>query len=485
MMPRLAQAEWYPPAWPGPKASPPLHGVRMRLPPVPLLLLAMAAPAAARAATPADPVLEQLVRDALASRPELRQARSLVRAAEERVPQVGRLPDPTLSLGIQNDGFKEIQIGKMETSYWQVMATQPLPWPGKLGLKADAAGLEARAAGASLDRARLTVEADVRRGYLDLLLARDRLQLLARLEALWKQSGGLAKTRYEVGEGPQSDLLRAQLEATRLRQRRSALEAEERTRVQALNRLRAHPLDEPIATSAGLRELPDPPLPTPEEARADAEARSPELAAARLGRQASERRLDLARRDRFPDFALSAGVMPRGQLDPMWLVSLGITLPIYGRQSHAVEESLARERADAEGEEAVLQLLRLRVEERRALLASLLSVNQIYRGGLLVQSEATVASTTAQYRVGRVTFASVLEALAGYLADVDGFLQSIAEAQKIAVAEREVSLEALGGAAGALGGGAFPGAGSTGSPGGGAAGAGQPAEQGGAPMSRM
>ncbi len=450
-----------------------------------VLLVPASAPAQAAGAEP-DPVLEQLVREALEARPELRQARSLVRAAEERVPQAARLPDPTLALGIQNDGFQSIQVGKMETSYWQVMLTQPLPWPGKLGLRADAAELEARGAGAALERARLSVEADVRRAYLDLLLSRDRLKLLAKLEALWKQSEGLARNRYEVGEGPQSDLLRAQLERTRLRQRRWALEAEERTRLQALNRLRGRPLDEPVATSLGLRDLADPPLLAREEARADAEARSPELAAARSGRQASTRRLELARRDRYPDFAVTAGVMPRGSLDPMWLLSVGIALPIYGRQSHAVEENLARERAGAEGEEAVLQLLRLRVEERRTLLAALLPVNQLYRSGLLVQSEATVASTTAQYRVGRVTFASVLEALAGYLADVDGFLQSIAETQRVAVAQREVSLETAGGAGGAMGGGGFPGAGAVAAPGGGGApAAGQPAEQGGASMSRM
>jgi len=450
-----------------------------------VLLVPAATPAQAAGAGPPDPVLDELIREALEARPELRQARSLARAAEERVPQAGRLPDPTLTLGIQNDGFQSIQIGKMETSYWQVMVTQPLPWPGKQGLRADAAGLEAKGAGAALERVRLSVEADVRRAYLDLLLSRDRLTLLAKLEALWQQSEGLAKIRYEVGEGPQSDLLRAQLERTRLRQRRSALEADERTRVQALNRLRGRPLAEPVATTLTLRDLADPPLLPLEEGRADAEARSPELAAARFGRAASERKLDLARRDRYPDFAVTAGVMPRGSFDPMWLLSVGITLPVYGRQSHAVEESLARERAGADGEEAVLQLLRLRVEERRALLASLLSVNQLYRSGLLVQSEATVASTTAQYKVGRVTFASVLEALAGYLADVDGFYQSIAEAQRVAIAEREVSLETAGGAGGAIGGGGVPGAGAVTAPAGGAPAAGQAAEQGGASMSRM
>jgi hypothetical protein len=43
-----------------------------------------------------------------------------------------------------------------------------------------------------------------------------------------------------------------------------------------------------------------------------------------------------------------------------------------------------------------------------------------------------------------VSFASVLEALAGYLADRNGYFESVAAAQRIAIAEREISLESPG-----------------------------------------
>ena len=61
-----------------------------------------------------DPVLRGLVKDAMEKRPELAQVRAQIRAEQERVPQSRVLPDPTLSLGIQNDGFSSIQIGKMD-----------------------------------------------------------------------------------------------------------------------------------------------------------------------------------------------------------------------------------------------------------------------------------------------------------------------------------------------------------------------------------
>ena len=434
------------------------------------LLLAAPAPALAQPASPAtatpapDPLLAELIRESLARRPELRQADALVVAERERVPQAGALQDPMLTLGLQNDGFSGLQIGKMETSFWQVMITQPLPWPGKLGLRTELASSGVRLAQASVARARLTAEADVRRAYLDLLLVRDRLALQAKLEALWSKAEGLSRIRYESGEGAQSDILRAQLERNRQRQRRWALEAEERTRVQAINRLRGHHGAEPFPTTATVGSLGLPVLPAVEAALADAERRSPELAQARVQAERAASQVALARRERFPDLAVTAAIMPRGGLDPMWSAGVSVTLPIFsgGKQARAVAESEARAAASDGGAETVLQMLRLRVQERLVLLASLVQSAGLYQEGLLTQSQATVDSTMSQYRVGRVTFASVLEAVGGVIADEEGFLQAVVAAWREAIAADEVSLDAAGGASSGMSGGSVPGAGAAG-----------------------
>jgi cobalt-zinc-cadmium efflux system outer membrane protein len=436
-------------------------------------------------ALPRDPVLDRLVEQSLAARPELRQAEATVSAERERIPQAGALPDPVLSLGIQNDGFRDIQVGTMPTSFYQVMLSQGLPWPGKRGLREDVARLSADAANAALARARLTTEADVHRAYLDLLLARDRLGLLDRLERIWQDSAGSARVRYEAGDGAQSDLLRAQLELNRLRQRRWAFEAQERTAVQSLNRLRGHAVDEAIETTASVRDLAMPELQSPEAALADALERSPELAQARLEAARATRSVALAERERYPDLGVQAGIMARGQLEPMWQAGISVGLPVWSsrKQSRAVAESRARADAGARGAEAVEQVLRLRVAERRSAYAALLDTARLFREGLLVQSRATEESTLAQYRVGKVTFASVLDANAGYVNDEDAFLEALADAQRIAIAFAEVSLDPVGAVAAgaAMGGGGMPGAGAAG--GGGARASAAPAAAAGAPSS--
>lgn len=414
-----------------------------------------------------DSVLAGLLREALGNRPELVLAQATVNADLARVSQVRALPDPVVSLGIQNDGFKSLQIGQMETSYWSIAAAQTFPWHGKRGLRATAQSLGAKQSEADLVRARLSVQAEVERGYLDLLLVRDQIRILGTLEILWIQAEGLSRSRYETGEGAQSDVLRSQLERSRLQQQRWALVAEERRRLAVLNRSVGRRLDQLTPTTLSLADIADPSLPDSSSAEADVEARSPELQRARLGAEQSGALVSLASKDYFPDLTLTGGVMPRGgAFEPMWQAGVSVSIPLWAasRQSQAVREYRLRGQAAQSGAEIVRRFVRQRLEERRAMLTALLETNRLYRSGVLIQSEATVSSALAQYKVGRVPFASVLEALSGYLADLAGFYESVAATQRIDIAQRGFSLDPVAGPVlGGPGGASMPGSSGMGS----------------------
>ena len=418
-----------------------------------------------------DPLLRSLIQDALDRNPDLQKNRTLIAAEQEREPQARALPDPSLSLGIQNDGFKEIQVGKMETSYYQVMLTQPLPWPGKRGLRGGLAKLGVEAAQTAASRTRLSLVADVKRAYFGLLLVRGQLELLDQQDLLWRQASELTKVRYEVGQGAQADLLRAQLEQNRLRQARLGLQSEERGLRAGLNRLRGLDPAAAVPTSARIADL----SPQPSGSAfwlQRAERESPELQAARIGVRQAEQSLDLARRDRYPDFAVNLGLMPRGSLEPMWQAGVSVSLPLWSRhkQQRAVAEQEYRRRAQGSETESVRNLLAQRIEERSAQLEAALDTLRLYREGLLVQSEATFQAILAQYQAGRAPFLGVLDALNGWIADRGGYLQALAQALAVQVAQEEFNLAgtpaitAPGLTAAAIGMGASPSAGGAAAP---------------------
>jgi len=404
--------------------------------------LVLAAPGLAQVppseSTSPDPVLAALLREALAVHPDVQRADAALRMEQERVPQAGVLPDPSLSLGLQNDGFKRLEVGRMETSFYSVAFTQPLPWPGKRGLRKEVAAIGVALSEAARSRVQLGLEADVRRGYAALLLIRGQKRLLDQQAVLLEQAEQLVRTRYEVGQGSQVDLLRAQLERTRLQQSAWSLDTEEKTVLAGLNRLRQHDPADPIPTTAQLGDLPDPELPTPEAI----EGLSPELAGARAGVKQTEKLLDLAKLDRRPDFAVTAGLMPRGGLDPMWQVGVSISLPIYGRhkQQRAVAEHEHHRQGQGAEVESVRTLLRLRTEERALQIQLLRRTRDLYRDGLLVQSEASFRAAMAQVEAGRGAFLSALEALNGWIGDQGAQLQTLAQLQAQHIALREAAL---------------------------------------------
>jgi outer membrane protein TolC len=395
------------------------------------------------AGTNADPVLQPLVSEVLARSPERFRAEAEVAAEQERVPQAGALPDPTLLLGIQNDGFKSIQIGTAETSFWQVLLTFPLTWPGKPGLREDVAAAQVGVAQRALQRVQLSLTGEAARAFVDLLLTRGELELQERLEGLWRQAEQIARVRYALGSVPQSDLLRAQLEQTRLQLLRISLETTERTQLQELNRLRLQPLETPLPTPSRLADLRWPSLPAAEELLADAEARSPDLARAHQTTVVAERRVTSAYRERWPDISVTAAIMPRGSLEPMWAASVGLSVPLYWgqKQARVVAEREQERTATQRSAETVQQLLELRTRERHARLDAALRKIRLYREGLLIQSDAAVRSTLAQYQVGKVPFTAVLEVMRGLVNDEAGYLSAIAETERLFIALREVSLE--------------------------------------------
>ncbi|HEY6221679.1 MAG TPA: TolC family protein, partial [Candidatus Eisenbacteria bacterium] len=392
-------------------------------------------------ATSADPVLDALVAEALEKNPELTGALASAEAARLRIEPARTLPDPSLSFNYQNDG-KSPSLGKQDMTFLGAMFSQPLPWPGKLKLSGEEAQSRAdEVKEGTLGRARLAVEARVRRAYYDYLLAREQLELIEDRGRAWREIADLVRERYAVGLGVQQDVLRAQIEVLRLDEARAEQSAQVANRRAEVNRALGRSQDTGFETAARLTlhaDVAD--LPTLLESGG---ARSPELAGVSRGTESARLRAALAKKNLLPDFVASGGPMYRGGLDPMWQVSLGISLPIYaGRRQRPL---LASAQADLRTEEArassIRQELEFRTRERFESLKASLKIARLYDEGVLPTDRLSLESAIASYRSGKVPFVTVLEALNTLYADRAVLLSRLAEAEKWRVSIDEADLQ--------------------------------------------
>ena len=183
-------------------------------------LVLASAPARAQAPWPLpveDRLLASLIDEALSKNPEVAAARQAAAAAGQRPAQARSLPNPMFSVGYTNDGWSP-SLGTQEMTTLGFMASQELPYPGKRGLRGDIASREGGQMEQQAERASRGIAAAVKRAYYGLLLSRHLLDLIGDQEENWKQIEGVARARYSVGQGAQQDVLRVQVEVTRIEQ---------------------------------------------------------------------------------------------------------------------------------------------------------------------------------------------------------------------------------------------------------------------------
>jgi outer membrane protein TolC len=399
-------------------------------------------PARAQASWPLpvdDPLLASLIEEALSKNPDVAAARQSAAAAGQRPAQARSLADPMFSVGYTNDGWSP-SLGSMPMTTLGFMASQELPYPGKRGLRGDIATREAGQAEQQAARVSRGITAEVKRGYYGLLLARNLLELIRDQEDIWKQIEGVARARYGVGQGAQQDVLRVQVEVTRIEQLRAEQEAEAAIRLAELNRLLSRAADTPLETSARLSLRPV--QSDLEPLLAWATGISPELKGVGLGIDRATLAVALAKKQYKPDFSVQAAYMNRGGLDPMWQAGVGISIPLYRKRlSAGVAEADAQLRASQSVLESVRLQLRFRTQERLIQLKTTERVATLYGEGIVPQDRMSVEAALANYQTGKVPFIAVLEALTTLYNDRATHLRLLASHEQTVASLEEASLE--------------------------------------------
>lgn len=384
-----------------------------------------------------EPALADLVSEALANSPEMKAAEAAVAAARQRVAQAGAVADPMVSAVYTSEGWRP-NLGTMTDSSLAFMASQALPVPGVRGLRRKAATAEVAATEPGIARVRLGITALVRRAHHTHAETRALLALVDEQEELWRQIEGVARARYAVGQGAQQDVLRVQVELTRVAQQRIELQAQSELHLAELERLTgrhftAAPLEATLGRATAAEPL--------EEAWARVRAASPELQAAGAEVERARVLVDLARTQWKPAVSVQAAYMNRGGLDPMWQAGVGVTLPLRkGWRQASLAEAEARV-AGAEAERlAAERTLRLRTQERVAQIAAAARLAELYTEGIVPQDQMAVEAAVASYQAGKVPFLTVLEALGTLYGDRASLVRVLAGQARARAALEEASL---------------------------------------------
>lgn len=163
-----------------------------------------------------EPTLAALLAEAEADNPEIVAAQRAAEAATAQVLQAGALPDPRVGVSVMNVPVATPGLAGDVMTMTTVQLGEQFPWPGKLALREEIARFHAEAAEWEVERVRAAVLSDVRSAYYRVYFLNRALEVTARNELLISNFARLTSAQYAVGTAVQPDVLKAQVERTRL-----------------------------------------------------------------------------------------------------------------------------------------------------------------------------------------------------------------------------------------------------------------------------
>ncbi|MFZ0034578.1 MAG: TolC family protein [Sedimentisphaerales bacterium] len=326
------------------------------------------------------------------------------RVALEEIPQAKALPDPQLTYEYwsrQSDLQMKQTVGVMQT----------FPWFGKIDARTEAAAKSAEAAQQKYRGARLALFKEVKEGFYEFAylarateIATENLELLRHFEEV-------ARTKHMTTEAGHPDVIRAQVEIAKME---DVLRGLNQLREPTVSRLRTA-LTLPADTN-----LPWPKQEQFEVLSLDFERllallvqKNPELASLNFEAMAAKSRIELAKKNFYPDISVGVGwenMDSRNGRDGVQLV-FSMNLPLWRdsysagqRQAQAMATGIEQQKVDTEN------VLLTKVTQAHYEYRDSARKIRLYRDMLIPKGKELLQSSEAAYRSGMVDFLSLLDA---------------------------------------------------------------------------
>jgi outer membrane protein TolC len=376
---------------------------------------------------------QQVIQD----NPNLAQMQTRAQAMAAIPSQEGSLPDPQISFNAMSLPVSSFSTRPEDMTQMSFGVSQALPFPGKLALREQAARYEAEAASLSADELRLALLSDVKTLWWQVFYLDRAIELVDGNHNLLHQFVEIARSKYEVGEGLQQDVLLAQLESSKLLAQKMGLTGMRRSTVAQLNALLNQPANNAVQLPAAVA-LDLPHLKPEEQLYQQAATAKPLLVGDRLGINAAESKLALAKKDLLPDFNVEAayGVrnnMPTGA-NRSDLLSVGVSMnvPIFTdrKQGKAVDQRSSELMAQRYALQDQWNNVRSQISQQVSDYQRAQQQFVLFDSGIIPQARQTVVSMLAGYQVNKVDFLNLVRSQITLFDYETQYWQAFSEAQQ-------------------------------------------------------
>ena len=375
-------------------------GARRRVLLLALCVMSLATPLSAFAAS-SGLTLPEALRMASERAPMLDARRAGVSAAQEEAARAGALPDPMLTLGIDNlpvTGSDAFNARVDPMTMRKIGLRQEIPSRAKRSARQSFAGRQVDEAQAQAEAEMLEVRRATAEAWIAVWAAQQRLNVLLKLREQAILAAKVSKARVAGGGEPVSEALAAQAALLELDSRIEAARAVKRVAQAGLARWLGDASVEVADQAPNFDSLPI----SKDRLLAEVDRVGP-LLPAMAQVETSAAAIDVARADKRPDWSIAASYGQRaGGRDDMIMLEVGIGLPLFSRNRQ--DRGIAAREADYSAALATREDLRrqetARIRAGLALWEGLKRQVALHVDSLLPLAQDRSATTLAAYRAG-------------------------------------------------------------------------------------
>lgn len=381
--------------------------------------------------------LNQIIEEALNNNPALKAAQALAEAYQERPSQAASLEDPRVSLGVANIATDDFDFNSIDMTMKVIEVSQEVPLPGIISLRREAALHEAHAMGKKAKENEFSLIKSVKKAYYDLYYIKNAITVVEDNKQLLDNFVEITETRYSVGKGIQQDVLKAQVELSKMIEKLITFEQKRASAKAELRALLNRPPESAIPDPPDIEKTPF--TRTIEDLNQLALECNPMLKDLQSVLKSRESEYRLAKKDYFPTLIFTASygqredakrrstmmatgttmggepvavTLPAEDRDRSDTFSfmVGFKVPLWFRskQDHRVKETLAlisetQAHHDNKKNEIYFSINDICERERRGS-----KLIDLYHHEIIPQAQASLDAAMAGYEVGDVDFITLL-----------------------------------------------------------------------------
>jgi outer membrane protein TolC len=255
----------------------------------------------------------------------------------------------------------------------------------------------------------LNIVAEVKDTYFDLYYFDKAIEAIYKNKDLLEKFAKIAEARYSVGQGIQQDVLKAQVEISKLIEQTTILEQRRQLAAAKINTLLYRDTDSPLGKPEEI--TPQPLAQTLGELNELALSNFPTLKAQKRKIDREQYAVELAEKEKYPDFTVKFNYQNRPGMPDMYGVSVGLNIPIFigQKQQPAIAEAAASKAMEQKRLENSVTLLFLKLKDKYLTATTAQKLIDLYGTTIISQSSLSLESAIAGYEVGKVDFLTLLD----------------------------------------------------------------------------